>query len=95
MTLKFVARRGPLVPLPDIQVIFSGPQSDSSKVDTILVVRFGSTVGSTISGEVTATVRTRCARGRARHLEQCLPPTRVRAIGRGVPPSFLMSGDVA
>ena len=45
MTLEFVARSGPLVPVPDIQVIFSGPQSDQSEFDTILVVRFGSLVG--------------------------------------------------
>ena len=81
MTLEFVARSDPLVPVPDTQVIFSGPQSDQSEFDTILVVRFGTLIGVIISGEVAASIRTGCARGRARHLEQCLLRTRVRAIG--------------
>ena len=54
--MEFVARNDPLVPVPDFQVIFSGPHSDQSEFDTILVVRFGSLIGVIISGEVTATV---------------------------------------
>ena len=56
VTWEFVARNDRLVPVPDREVIFSGPRSDLSLVVTILVVRFGSTVGRLLAANVTATV---------------------------------------